>query len=110
MLFYDYRDSFVVHQKTYYMKKFLIERILPGAGNMTTDELQALSKTSNAVISVLGKPYRWLESFVIQDKIYCIHEAENEEAILEHANCGSFPVDKIDEVKVVIGPETGRAL
>jgi hypothetical protein len=92
------------------MKKFLVERTIPGAGNMTPEELQAISKTSVAVIQVLGKPYRWVESFVIQDKIYCIHEAENEDAIREHGNCGSFPVDRIDEVKAVIGPETAKAL
>jgi len=92
------------------MKKFMIERTIPGAGNMTAEELQAISKTSNAVISVLGKPYRWIESFVIQDKIYCIHEAENEDAIREHANCGSFPVDCIEEVKAVIGPATAQSV
>lgn len=77
---------------------------------MTAEELEAISKTSVAVIGVLGKPYRWVQSFVIQDKIYCVHEAENEEAIREHANCGSFPVDRIDEVKAVIGPETARSV
>jgi hypothetical protein len=91
------------------MKKFMIERKIPGVGDMTAEELQAISKTSNAVISVLGRPYRWIESFVIQDKIYCIHEAENEDAIREHANCGSFPVDSIEEVKAVIGPATAQS-
>lgn len=90
------------------MKKFIIERSVPGAGNMTSEELQAISKTSNSVISVLGKPYVWIESFVTGDKIYCIHEAENEEDIKEHGKCGSFPVDKIEEIKAVIGPATGN--
>jgi hypothetical protein len=107
---YIFVDSFIVHLKILNMKKFLIERTIPGVGNMTAEELEAISKTSVAVIGVLGKPYRWVESFVIQDKIYCIHEAENEEAIREHANCGSFPVDRIDEVKAVIGPDTARSL
>jgi Protein of unknown function (DUF4242) len=88
------------------MKRFIIERKLPGAGNMTTEELQAISKTSNAVISVLGKPYTWIQSFVTEDKIYCIHEAEREEDIREHAKCGNFPVTKIEEIKAVIGPAT----
>ena len=88
------------------MKKFIIERNLPGAGNMTAEELQALSITSNNVISVLGKPYKWIESFVTEDKIYCIHEAENDEVIREHAKCGNFPVNGIEEIKVVIGPDT----
>ncbi|MEP6676604.1 MAG: DUF4242 domain-containing protein [Ferruginibacter sp.] len=90
------------------MKKFMIERDLPGAGNMTADELQAISKTSNAVISVLGKPYTWVESFVTENKIYCIHEAENEDDIREHSKCGNFPVTGIEEVKVVIGPGTAE--
>ncbi len=90
------------------MKKFIIERSVPGAGNMTSEELQAISKTSNSVISVLGKPYVWIESFVTGDKIYCIHEAENEEDIKEHGKCGGFPVDKIEEIKAVIGPATGN--
>ena len=88
------------------MKKFIIERKLPGAGNMTHEELQALSKTSNAVISVMGKPYKWIESFVTEDKIYCIHEAENEDTIREHSHCGNFPVNTVEEIKVVIGPYT----
>jgi hypothetical protein len=88
------------------MKKFIIERNLPGAGNMTEEELQAISKTSVGVISVLGQPYNWIQSFVTDDKIYCVHEAENEEAIREHAKCGNFPVNKIEEIKAVISPET----
>ncbi len=89
------------------MKRFIIERKLPGAGKMTAEELQAVSKTSNAVISILGKPYTWIESFVTDDKIYCIHEAQNEDDIREHAKCGNFPVDTIEEIKAVIGPKTG---
>lgn len=90
------------------MKKFIVERKLPGAGNMTAEELQAISRTSNAVITVLGKPYIWVQSFVTEDKIYCIHEAENEDAIREHAKCGNFPVNKIEEIKAVIDPTTGE--
>ncbi len=88
------------------MKKFIIERELPGAGNMTSEELQAISKTSVSVISVLGKPYKWLESYVTQDKIYCVHEAESEDVIREHSSCASFPANKVEEVKVIIGPST----
>ncbi len=91
------------------MKKYFIERNIPGAGNMTAEELQAISKTSNAVISVLGKPYKWIESFVTENKIYCIHEAENEDDILEHAKCGNFPVNKIEEIKAVISPSTASS-
>ena len=90
------------------MKRFIIERKLPGAGNMTTEELETISKTSVAVISVLGRPYHWIQSFITENKIYCIHEAENEDAIREHAKCGNFPVNKIEEVKAVINPATAE--
>ena len=90
------------------MKRFIIERKLPGAGNMTAEELKALSTTSNTVISVLGKPYVWVESFVTEDRIYCIHEAENENAIREHAKCGDFPVNRIEEIKFVISPASAE--
>lgn len=87
---------------------FIVERKLPGAGNMNDEELQAISRTSVAVIEVLGKPYKWIESFVTEDSIYCIHEAENVEAIREHAKCGDFPVNKIEEIKAVIDPTTAE--
>ena len=75
---------------------------------MTVEELQAISKTSNAVITILDKPYKWIQSFVTEDKIYCIHEADNEDAIREHAKCGNFPVNKIEEIKAVIDPTTAE--
>jgi len=90
------------------MKKFIVERKLPGAGNMSIEELQTISRTSMAVITVLGKPYKWVESFVTDDAIYCIHEAENEDAIREHGKCGGFPVNKIEEIRAVIDPTTGE--
>ena len=90
------------------MKRFIIERKIPGAGKMSPGELQAISKTSVAVISVLGKPYTWVESFVTEDKIYCIHEAENEEDIRAHAKCGNFPIHTIEEIKGIINPATGE--
>lgn len=92
------------------MKKFIIERNVPGAGKMTEEELEAISRTSVAVISVLGKPYRWIQSFVTDDRLYCIHEAENEDDIREHGKCGNFPVDRIEEIKAVIDPTTGKNL
>jgi hypothetical protein len=88
------------------MKKFIIERKLAGAGNMTAEELQALSKASVAVITILGKSYKWIESFITEDKIYCIHEAENEDDIREHSDCGGFPIDTVEEIKAVIAPST----
>jgi len=88
------------------MKKFIIERNLPGAGNMTAAELQAISKTSVTVMSILGKAYTWIECYVTENKIYCIHEAENEDAIRKHLSCANFPLNGIEEIKVIIGPAT----
>jgi len=90
------------------MKKFIIERDIPGAGKMSEEELQAISSVSVSVITILGKPYTWVQSFVTENKIYCIHEAEQEDDIREHAKCGNFPVTNIDEIKAVIGPGTAR--
>jgi hypothetical protein len=104
--FYNSSNIFVFNLKIPTMKRFLIERKLPGAGNMTAEELKAVSKISVTTITVLDKPYKWIESFVTEDKIYCIHEAENEDDIREHGECGDFPVNTIQEIKAIIGPDT----
>ncbi|HLI93580.1 MAG TPA: DUF4242 domain-containing protein [Puia sp.] len=92
------------------MKKFLIERNLPGAGNLSAQELQDIARTSCEVVCQLGKPYHWIQSFVTEDKIYCIHIAESEELVREHARLGKFPVNMITEVKTVIDPLTSNLL
>lgn len=92
------------------MKKFIIERNLPGAGNLSAEELQAISQTSCDVVSQLGKPYHWIQSFVTDDKIYCVHIAESEEVVREHARMGKFPINSIAEVKAVIDPLTSHHL
>jgi hypothetical protein len=99
-------NKFVLQPKINTMKKFIVERKLPGAGNMTPEELKALSKSSVDVITNFGKPYSWIESFVTEDKIYCIHIAESEEDIREHAKCGKFPINTVEEIKVVIDSAT----
>ena len=86
------------------MKKFVVERHLPGAGNLTPEELQAIAQSSCEAISQLGKPYHWVQSFITDDKIYCIHIAENKETVREHARLGDFPINTISEVKAVIDP------
>ena len=88
------------------MKKFVVERNLPGAGILSTEELQAISVSSCDVIHNLGKPYHWVQSFVTDDKIYCIHVAESEEVIREHARFGNFPITSVAEVKEIISPVT----
>lgn len=92
------------------MKKFLIERNLPGAGNLSPKELQDIARASCEVVCSLGKPYHWIQSFVTEDKIYCIHIAESEELVREHARLGNFPVNQITEVKSVIDPLTSNLL
>ena len=88
------------------MKKFVVERNLPGAGNLSTEELKAMSKTSCEAITLLGKPYHWLESFITGDKIYCVHIAESEEVIREHARLGKFPINTVTEITAIIDPAT----
>lgn len=98
-----------VHQsaKTVFcMKKFVIERNLPGAGNLSPAELQSISQTSCGVIDKIGNAYQWVQSFVTEDKIYCIHLAESEEAVREHARLGGFPINSVSEVITVIDPIT----
>lgn len=91
------------------MKKFVVERNLPGAGNLTAEELRNISQTSCDVVSGLGKPYHWVQSFVTEDKIYCIHIAESEEVVREHAKRGKFPINTVSEVKAVIDPGTNTS-
>ncbi len=92
------------------MKKFVIERNLPGAGNLSAEELQAISQTFCEVVGQLGTPYHWIQSFVTDDKIYCIHIAESEDMIRKHSSMGKLPINTIAEVKAVIDPATSNHL
>ena len=92
------------------MKKFVVERNLPGAGDLSPEELQAISQTSCEAIIRVGKPYHWIQSFITNDKIYCVHIAESEEVVREHARTGRFPVNSINEVKAIIDPVTSNPL
>lgn len=92
------------------MKKFVVERNFPGASNMSPEELQALSKTSNDVIEKMAKPYTWIKSYITGDKIYCIHIAESEDVIREHARLGKFPINTISEVRTIIDPTSSNPL
>lgn len=88
------------------MKKFIIERELPGAGLLTEKELQEIAKTSCGTVEGMGKPYHWLETFVTQNKMFCVHIAENEEIIREHSSKAGFPINSIREVRTIIDPTT----
>ena len=90
------------------MKKFVIERNLPGAENLSPEELQVMSQSSCEAIKQLKKPYHWIQSYICRDKIYCIHIAENEELLREHAKLSDFPINTISEVAIIIDPSTSN--
>jgi hypothetical protein len=88
------------------MPKYVIERELPGAGKLTPDQLQAISQKSCGVLNHLGPQIQWIESYVTDDKIYCIYRAPSEELVRQHAKEGGFPANKISQVRSVIDPST----
>ena len=87
--------------------KYVIERDLPGAGNLSPEKLQTVSQKSRAVLEELGPQIQWLESYVTADKLYCVYIAPNEEKLREHAKRGGFPINRVSEVKATIDPTTG---
>ena len=90
------------------MPKYVIERELPGAGQLSTADLKAISQKSCGVLSNLGPQIQWVQSYVTGDKIYCVYIAPNEEMIRKHASQGGFPANRISEVKTVIDPTTSE--
>ena len=92
------------------MKQFIIEREIPGASELSETELAEISKTSNAAVESLGVPYNWVTSYVAGDKVYCVHEADNAEIILEHARRGGFPADLVSVVANEFGPHTAELM
>ncbi len=90
------------------MPKFVIEREVPGVGKLSAEELAAISHKSCNVIRGLGPEVQWVESFVTDDKIYCIYNAANEELVREHARQGGFPANRISQVRTIIDPTTSE--
>jgi hypothetical protein len=90
------------------MKRFMIERDIPGASELTEAQLADIAKTSNTVVASLGVPYRWITSYVAGDKIVCIHEAEDEGVIREHARRGGFPANKVTVISDEFGAHTAE--
>jgi hypothetical protein len=90
------------------MPKYVIEREVPGAGKMTPDQLTAISQTSCGVLRKLGSEIQWVNSYVTDDKIYCIYIAPNEEMIREHARQGGFPANRVSQVRAGIDPTTAE--
>ena len=91
------------------MPKYVIEREVPGAGKLSTEQLKAISNTSCGVLRKLGSEIQWIHSYVTADKIYCIYIAANEELVREHAKQGGFPANSVAEVKTIIDPTTAEA-
>jgi hypothetical protein len=90
------------------MPKYVIEREIPGAGELTPAELQAISQKSCGVLRGMGPQIQWVESYVTGDKVYCIYIAPDEASVREHARQGGFPANRVSEVKAVIDPTTSE--
>jgi len=90
------------------MPKYIIEREIPGAGDLTAEQLNAISQTSCGVLSNMGPQIQWVNSFVTPDKIYCVYIAPNEEMVREHAKQGGFPANSISRVITNIDPTTAE--
>ena len=92
------------------MPRYVIEREIPGAGNMSAEQLVGISQKSCGVLNQMGPTIQWSHSYVTGDKIYCIYVAPNEQMVREHAQRGGFPANRISEVKSVIDPVTAEGL
>jgi hypothetical protein len=90
------------------MPKYIIERELPGAGNLGDDQIQGISQKSCQVLVELGPQIQWVESFVTDDKIYCVYIAPSKELIEKHAQQGGFPANKISKVRRMIDPTSAE--
>lgn len=90
------------------MPKYVIEREIPGAGNLTPEQLKGISETSCNVLRKMGSQIQWMHSYVTGDKIYCVYIAPNEEMIREHARQGGFPANSVSKVATVIDPTTSE--
>jgi hypothetical protein len=90
------------------MPKYLIEREIPDAGNLSQADLQSISQTSCGVLQKMGPQIQWVQSYVTGDKVYCVYISPNEEMIRDHAQQGGFPANRISEIKSVIDPTTAE--
>lgn len=88
------------------MKRFLIERDIPGVGQLDREQLKGASATSNAALSSLAGKVQWVQSYVVDDKTFCVYLADDESSVHEHARISGFPASKVTEVRTVIEPMT----
>jgi hypothetical protein len=90
------------------MPKYVIEREVPGAGNLSPEELKGIAQTSCGVIKEMGPENSWVQSYVTDDKVYCIYIAPNEETVREHAQKGGFPANRISQVRATVDPTSAE--
>lgn len=90
------------------MPKYVIEREIPGAGNLTPEQLKGISETSCGVLRSMGPEIQWVHSYVTGDKIYCVYIAPNADKVREHAQKGGFPANAVNEVATIIDPTTAE--
>jgi hypothetical protein len=91
------------------MPKYVIEREIPEAGKLSAEQLRAISQKSCGVLENLGPKIQWIQSYVTDDKIYCVYIAPNEEMVREHAKQGGFPANRVSEIRQVIDPTTAES-
>ncbi|NOT67087.1 MAG: DUF4242 domain-containing protein [Methylophilaceae bacterium] len=92
------------------MPKYIIERDIPNAGILSAQELQGISQKSCSILNKLGPTIQWLESYVTDDKVYCVYIAPDEATIKAHAEQGGFPANRISQIKTIIDPTTAEAV
>ena len=90
------------------MPKYVIEREMPGAGQLSAEELRGASQNSCGVLQELGPQIQWVQSYVTDDKIYCVYIAQNENLVRQHAQQAGFPANRVSEVKTIIDPTTAE--
>lgn len=90
------------------MPKYVIGRDIPGAGKLSAQDLAGISQKSCSVLEELGPKIQWVESYVTDDKIYCVYIAPNEETVREHARRGGFPANRVSQVRTIIDPTTAE--
>ena len=90
------------------MKKYIIEREIPGVDRMGENDLSGAAKTSNAALAQLAPKVQWVQSYIAKDKTFCVYLADNEDSVREHARISGFPANKITEVTGMIDPTTAR--
>jgi hypothetical protein len=101
--------SFYNFTRIYIMPKYIIERDIPGAGALTAADLQGISQKSCGILTDMGPQIQWVESYVTDDKVYCVYIAPDEAAIKAHAEQGGFPANRISQIKTMIDPTTAEA-